>query len=88
MIINYVEASHEMKNVTGLIDKDVFDLGGIGLLIIGAYGAGNEAGSCAQVRYELLDETEREEWFLENTPSCGNKEHVGWACDKNGCYPF
>lgn len=21
-------------------------------------------------------------------PVCGNKEHIGWCCDKNGCYPF
>jgi len=65
MKINYIQASHEMKNITGVIAEDVFDLDGVGLLVIIATGAGNQAAACAQITYELLDEIEREEWFKE-----------------------
>ena len=88
MKIDYLQASYEMKHVTGIIDNDVFDLGGIGLLIISANGTANAANACAQIKYELLDEVEREEWFAENTPDCGNRDHVGWCCTKETCAPF
>ena len=84
MIVDYITASHEMKEVTGIIDNNVFDLDDIGLLIIDTLCDETHA----QVRYEKLDETEREEWFKENTPCCGDRTHIGWACDDKGCYPF
>ena len=78
-----------MKNITSVIDRNVFDLAGVGLLIMSAYVQNNSDGAGHHsVRYELLNEKEREEWFIENTPCCGDRNHIGWSCDDKGCYPF
>ncbi len=86
MIIDYVEVSHKMKNVTSVIDYNVFDLGGDELLLIDAKV--NYPGTIPKVIYELLNTAEREKWLTDHTPCCGNRDHIGWSCDKKGCYPF
>ena len=88
MKVDYITASHSMKKVTGVIDNNVFDLDKSGLLIISVKVKETEYSSYPLLEYELLNEAEREEWFIENTPCCGDRTHVGWSCDSKGCYPF
>ena len=73
-------ASEIMKDVSGMFVDNVFKVGDTRILIIEAvYG---------RTTYRLLNEKERIKWVSDNTPCCGDQDHIGWCCDKDFCIPF